>query len=94
MKNKLFGNKTPEEIEAFEKQSNGIIVFNTIGVNAISLQCTDGADVLLYIDKMSKAKHTSCPDTFLLNEHEIVRVYNFLAEIINSNPDSYKVIQS
>lgn len=92
MKKKLFADMNPEEIEAFEKESNGIIVFNNFGENAISLQCTDEADVILYIDKTSTVKDTLYPETFLLQPEEIVKMYNFFANIINANPKSYQII--
>lgn len=89
--NKLFSEFTNEELEKFEKNSNGIIVFNNLGENAISLQCTDNADVILYVDKTSKAKSTLYPETFLLEPKEISKLYNFFAGIINTNPETYKI---
>ena len=65
-KQKLFGDMTPQEIEGFEKKTDGKIVFNSIGENAISFQVTDQADIIMYIDKVD-LEDGAYPNVFLLD---------------------------
>lgn len=90
-KQKLFGDMTPQEIEEFEKKTDGRIVFNSIGENALSFQVTDQADLMMYIDKVGR-ENGSYPNVFLLEPSQIVIIYNLLSEIIYANPKTYKQI--
>ncbi|TDX83939.1 hypothetical protein [Epilithonimonas xixisoli] len=92
--NKLFGDFNPEELEKFEKDTNGVVIFNGFGDNAISFQNTED-NVIFYVDKIDEAsddkEHTAYPNLFLLDKGQIGKLYNFLAEFINANPETYKI---
>lgn len=79
-KQRLFGDYTPEELEKFESETNGIVVFNSIGENAISFQVVDQVNVVLHIDRVehNNNKENVHPDAFLLGPSEVARVYNLL----------------
>jgi|GEM_PF-6962659 len=92
MKNeKLFGDMTPKEIEEFEEKTNGKIIFNSLGENALSFQVTDQADIMLFIDKVDST-NGSYPNVFLLEPAQISNLYNLLADVVNSNPKTYTLI--
>lgn len=87
----LFNEMTIEQIEQFEKDTNGIVIFNSLGENALSFQVTDQADIMLFIDRVDST-NGSCPNVFLLEPAQIAYLHNLLADIINSNPKTYKQI--
>lgn len=89
---KLFGDMTPQEIEEFEKDSKGVIIFNGLGENAISFQESNGS-IVFYVDKIMKGKngkeHDTYPNLFLLDKTDIVKLFNFLSGLIQANPQRF-----
>lgn len=92
MKNILFGDYTPEELEKFEKDSNGIVVFNGFGENAISFQ-KSAESIVFYADKIVNVKneepHYRFPNLFNLDDSDIVKLMNFLYGFVRANPDRF-----
>lgn len=86
----LFSEKTSEEIEKFETESGGIVLFNQMGENALSLQ-KNGDSFLLYPDRITSHHIGESPELFSFSNNDVCRLFNFLAEIINENPEVYNL---
>lgn len=90
MSSELFSNKSQKEIRKFERESEGIVVFNSLGKNALTLQKIDRSFVL-YADQITSHHIGECPGLFTFSSNDICKLFNFLAEIINENPDMYNM---
>lgn len=88
--NILFGGMTFEEVEKFELKTNGKVIFNSIGENAISFQKAENGTITLLIDKV-KTNDNSYPNVFLFEPAQIANLYNMLTEIVNENPKTYNL---
>lgn len=88
MNNHLFGDKTPTEVEKFEKDSNGIILFNGVGENALSVQ-KSRETFLLFADKINQSDKGDHPNLFIFSETDVCKMFNFLGEIIKKHPEKY-----
>lgn len=83
---------TPQEIEEFEKNSNGVIVFNGFGENAVSFQ-ESGKSIVFYADKIVHGKneepHDTYPNLFNLDDSDIVKLMNFLYDFVRDKPERF-----
>ena len=89
-KNKIFGDMTFDEIEKFEKDTEGIVLLNETGENALAIQKSENF-LIIYADDVQEGSDTF-PNLFMFSTQNIVKLYNFLSNIINSSPDKYKII--
>ena len=90
MSSELFSNKTSKELKKFERESDGIVVFNSLGKNALTLQKIDRSFVL-YADQITSHHIGECPGLFTFSSNDICKLFNFLAEIIKENPKVYNL---
>lgn len=90
MSSELFSNKTSKELKKFERESDGIIIFNSLGKNALTLQKIDRSFVL-YADQITSHHIGECPGLFTFSSNDICKLFNFLAEIIKENPEVYNL---
>lgn len=88
MENKTFGDLTFPEIEKIEKDTNSIILFNAIGENAIQFSKTSNAGLVIAPEKDDDN------DVFIFEGENIARLFNYLSDIINENPNKYNIITS
>ncbi len=92
METELFSDWTFDKVEEFEKDSNGLILFNSTGENALSVQNHEGK-LTIYPDRISSDEITDYPSVFILHESDVVRLYKYMTEILKSNPDKYQYSQ-
>ena len=89
MKPTLFADKTPKEIEKFEKDTGGIILHNEIGENSISFQNSNGS-LIFYADKVKEKASGSYPNLFIFSDNQLAKLFNHLSVLIAEQPDKFK----
>lgn len=86
----LFQDYTPKELEKFEKDSEGVVVFNLFGENAVSFQNTKDS-IIFYFDKVESKDDDDFPNLFQMEKSDVAKLYNFLTEYIKSHPECFKM---
>ena len=85
----IFSFKDESEIRDFEYMRDALVAFNEYGENALCFWEEDG-QVNVNADIIAYKFPTSYPEVFKLKPKDIVRLHNYLGNLIRSNRDKYE----